>query len=48
MWDHTHAGEEERDAADQEEWASDGAVKRAILKPVGDAADGHGKKARSR
>ncbi|MGB9236096.1 MAG: hypothetical protein WCC04_16935 [Terriglobales bacterium] len=47
-WDHTHAGEQEHDAANQKQWASNDAVKRVILKPVGNATDGHGKKARSR
>ena len=46
--DHAHAREQKHDATDQKYWASDSTVKRAISKPVGHAADGHGEEARSR
>jgi len=46
--DRAHSCEQESDASDQKEWASYGAVKRAISEPIGEAADGHGEKASSR
>jgi len=46
--DQAHTCEQESDASDQKQRASYSAVKRAIFKPVGEAADGHGEKARSR
>jgi hypothetical protein len=46
--DHVHTREQQHNSTDQKYWASDGTVKSAISKPVGEAADGHGEKARSR
>jgi hypothetical protein len=46
--DHAHSCKQKSDASDQKKWASDGAVKSAILKPVGEAADGHRERARRR
>lgn len=46
--DHANACEQESDPGDEKEWASHDAVKRPIFEPVGEAADGHGEKARSR
>ena len=43
--DHAHSFEQESGASDQKEWTSYSAVKRAIFKPVGEAADRHGEKA---
>ena len=45
---HADSCEQESDAGDQKEWASYGAVKRAMFEPVGHATDGHSEKARSR
>jgi hypothetical protein len=45
--DNAHAREKEH-ATDQKQWAGDCTVKSAISKPVGEAADGHSEKARSR
>jgi hypothetical protein len=45
--DQVHSREQENDTTDQKQWASDNTVKRAIPKPVGEAADGHSEKARS-
>jgi hypothetical protein len=45
--DEVHFREQENDTSDQEQRASDNTVKRAIPKPVGEAADGHSEKARS-
>src|ERR1700751_4411964 len=39
--DHAHSCQQKSDASDQKKWGSDSAVKRAISKPVGEAADGH-------
>ena len=44
---HAHSPEQEHSASNHKKGASDGAVKSAIPKPVGEAADGHGEKARS-
>lgn len=46
--DRAHSTEQEHDATDHKKRASDGTVESAISKPVGEAADGHGEKARSR
>lgn len=46
--DHAHSREEEHDSTDQKYRASNSTVESAIPKPVGEAADGHGKKACSR
>jgi len=46
--DHAHSCKQKSDASDQKKWASDSAVKRAIFKPVGEAADGHRETARRR
>jgi hypothetical protein len=46
--DHAHCCQQKSDASDQKKWGSDSAVKGAISKPVGEAADGHRETARRR